>query len=169
MKRTLIRPGLISSVILWTVTLGLLVHFVVSPAVLAADVEGGNADGETSCNGGCDADVTLNLLPSVVDVDNGDTLQFIFYTDWEDTRSSPQVDAAHHHFYVTATYSGNTYTDSLDRYTYGQQTGHKTLSADIPNVQENTQVTNIEWYASITIAGTCFESDSEGPYWISLS
>jgi hypothetical protein len=155
-----------ASVILWTVTLGLLAQFVVSPGVLGATVDGGDATGSTynSALIGCSADVTLNRLPSVLDVNIGDDVRFYFYVNWDDDRPSQQPIYAQHRFIVTATYSGMPYSDDLDVYTWGNEEGSDTLYAEIPNVSESTQVTNIQWTAINQIPGLCYDWDLEGPY-----
>jgi len=137
------------------------VLLVLAPAVVAADLTGGEADGSTSYDDPCLADVSNVDAPSPLDVTLGDNVHFYFYVSYTDTRS-PGSSSVTHYFYLKAQWGVTDYVDDWRTYyTTGSASGGDTIEVVMYNIQSTSYTVQVTWLAQITSDPVCTTSSDQ--------
>ena len=126
----------------------------------AATIFGASSGGRTEAQS-CNADVWFIVVPVVLDISSGDSVQIWFNVTLYDNRSVGSSDA-YHYFKVNWTYGmGSGYNDLNKKTNGGNAYGYYPIPVTASNLQPPGTL-GITWFASITVTTPyCFDSDSK--------
>ena len=147
----------------WSAVAGIAALMLISGNALGAVVLGAAGAGHTVVDTRppyCDATVS-GVIPSVLDIDDGDDVLCYFNVSWDDGRSGGSSTATHY-YNMTLSYTkvtGDQFTERTE-YTNGDDSGSASLQDTVVNVEEGESIL-VVWTASVSVPGYCSAFDQK--------